>query len=164
MAGLLAAGVVFAGQASAIPVPPPDDPPPNPVQWSLISDVSGQCLDVYKVSLSVGGAMTTRPCNGSSTQKFQTIYGSGFAQIRDVNTQFCVAVTSASDPTPGGVYQGNCGSSIFVHWTPVSGPNGSTQWRNQSDGLCLGVPVSSIHDILAYDRSCADTGTYWHFG
>ncbi|WP_157845213.1 ricin-type beta-trefoil lectin domain protein [Pseudofrankia sp. EUN1h] len=155
----MAAVVVFAGQANAIVTPPDDPPPSNPVQYSLISDVNGQCLDVYKLSDGTYGYWTTRQCNGSSSQKFQTIYGSGYASVRDVKNQACMMMYTNSF-----VSGYDCDGSISVRWTPVSGPNGSTQWRSQYNGLCLGIPVPAGSEFRPEGRSCTDTSTYWHFG
>jgi hypothetical protein len=156
-AGLMAAAVMLAGSAGAITTPPPNDPPPSqPVQWSLVSNVTGQCLDVVSTN-----RLTTNPCNGSNSQKFQTLYGSGYAQLRNVATQNCVYWF----PPPPYNFLGLCAAagSFTDQWDPVPGASGSTQWRSQYGGTCLGIPLATNDQFWVQDRSCTDSTTVWHF-
>jgi hypothetical protein len=153
----MAAGLIFAGQAGAIPIPPPDPPPSQPVQWSLISNVTGQCLDVVGTS-----QMTTNPCNGSASQKFQTLYSTGYAQIRNVATHLCVGWTlnvyldqTACDRT----------DTAASHWLPVAASTGA-QWQspNNFNAIgCLGTPQASDPHFWAKLVFCSDSTTFWHF-
>jgi hypothetical protein len=154
MAGLLTAAVVFAGPAGAFVVPPPNDPPPGgPVEWSLVSNVTGQCVAIVP---GTQFELATAPCNGSASQKFQTLYFTGYAQLRNVATQDCLWDFDYVSLVPCD-YGG-------TRWTPVPGPNGLVQWRGQLDGLCLGIPLATNPYPYLQTRSCADTTTYWHFG
>jgi hypothetical protein len=158
----MAAGVVFAGQANAIVTPPDDPPPTEPVKWSLISNVSAQCLDLYDIQLGRGGVWATRQCTGSSTMKFQTIYDSGFASIRNVADHNCAEMfTNSRGPR---VYGNSCDGRLSERWTPVPQPNGSTQWRSQYNGLCLS-PVGLVENVAVVGgRPCGEPGTYWFLG
>ena len=154
MAGVLTAAVVFAGPAGAFVVPPPNDPPPGgPVEWSLVSNVTGQCV---APAPGTQFELATAPCNGSASQKYQTLYFTGYAQLRNVATQDCLWSLDYVSLAPCD-YGG-------TRWTPVPGPNGLVQWRSQSDGLCLGIPLATNPYPFLQDRSCADATTYWHFG
>jgi hypothetical protein len=154
MAGVMTAGLVLAGQASAFVVPPPNDPPPGgPVEWSLVSNVTGQCIDHVPGSQF---ELATAPCNGSDSQRFQTLYFTGYAHIRNVATQDCLWALGYVGLAPCD-YGG-------VQWTPVPGPNGLVQWQNQNDGLCLGIPLATNPYHFLQDRSCSDSTTYWHLG
>lgn len=154
MAGVLTAAVVFAGPAGAFVVPPPNDPPPGgPVEWSLVSNVTGQCMAPAANGLP---RLATAPCNGSDAQKFQTFYFTGYAQLRSAVNHNCLWDFGYVGLVP-------CDTN-GVQWTPVPGPNGLVQWRGQLDGLCLGIPLATNPYPYLETRSCADSTTYWHFG
>jgi hypothetical protein len=152
MAGLMAAGLIFVGQAGAIVVPPP----PDPVEWSLFSNVTGQCLNVVGTS-----QMTTNPCNGSESQKFQTLYNTGYAEIRNVATQLCVAWTLNTY-----LIQSACGrtDTAATHWLAVAVSTVS-QWQSPNNfnaSGCLGTPQASAPHFWAQLNFCSDSTTFWH--
>jgi hypothetical protein len=159
MTGVMTAGIMLAGQAGAITVPPPNGPPSTPVQWSLVSNVTGQCLD-WDHTQANPLYLTTNPCNGSAAQKFQTLYFTGYAQLRNVASQNCVYWETPYDA------QTPCGDQgdFTEQWDPVPGANGSIQWRSHIDGLCLGIPFATNDRLWPQTRSCSDPTTVWHFG
>ena len=100
-------------------------------------------------------------CNGSDAQKFQTLYFTGYAQLRNVATQRCLQL--GANGITNEIGDVSCGSQLADRWTPVPGPNGLIQWQNQANGLCLGIPLSTDLDRILKARSCSDTTTDWHF-
>src|SRR5262245_50446849 len=165
MAGLMAAAVVSTGPANAIE--PPDETPPNPVSWTLISNQNGRCLDIYRTfrwGNDTYGYLAARPCDGSSRQRCQTLYGTGYSNIRNVGYQPCARM-GAGDGRPASGIEDRCDGSRFQWWTPVQGPSGRIQWRSQANNLCLaqGQPFNAENVASIIGKPCSDPDTYWHF-
>jgi hypothetical protein len=99
------------------------------------------CLDVFGNTTAAGAAIDQWTCNGQANQQFQFVPGSGgYGELQAQNSGDDVAVAGspATAGTPDIVQQAPTGAASSL-WLPSQQSDGSYEFQNSGNGLCLDV-------------------------
>jgi len=139
-------------------------PPPSGTYNTLKARHSGQCLDVYGVSLVNGARVAQWTCNGGDNQRWQLqAVGGGYYNLVVKHSGQCLDVYGASQADGASVVQWPCNGGSNQQWQLVATDSGYAKLIARHSGKCLDVyGVSQVPGATVVQWTCnGGTNQQW---
>ncbi|GAA3801260.1 RICIN domain-containing protein [Sphaerisporangium flaviroseum] len=120
-----------------------------PTGWTtVVSKVSGKCVDARAAASANGTAVQQYACNGSGAQLWQLQATSGgyYRVNANLNAAQAWDVTNVSTADSAPVQLWSYSGGNNQQWQPVEEAGGSYHFVNRNSGKCLDVPAASTSD------------------
>jgi hypothetical protein len=112
--------------------------------YRIVSELSGNCVDVAGGSTAVGSELQIEPCSGSASQQFTVQAQSGGQYVvRNVNSGLCVDVPGASKAIQTLLDLNTCTTGTDEEWILNDLGGGKVTLTNQNSGLVWDVKHAS---------------------
>jgi hypothetical protein len=154
----LSALMAQGGQTVVLPTP---SPATIEGVYSLISALTGQCVDVPggtsdDVDLILWG------CHGDANQQWRLQAGpDGYWYLVAVGSGKCMDVRGADQAAGARVMQAGCNWNENQQWQKIDVGNGRYQFQARHSGLCLAVELTEGGDPHLVQQACAEEDGQW---
>jgi Ricin-type beta-trefoil lectin domain len=133
-----------AVQPTNIPVLLPTNMPPPASSvdyYSLVSKISGLCLDIQNESQANGAHVWQVGCNGKDNQLWNFRQKGSYYEIVAKHSGKCISAEGGSSGDGINMVQLDCAGGMSQQWEMVPGNSGYYQLRAQPIGMCMDVSM-----------------------